>query len=211
MKSKCKQVLRLGKPLLSQPYFEGSVRMKFTLPKLGLGSPPRLPKLQSSIAGVKTPRIGVFFISLKSYWIVDVENGLTWAIWTSQHKLWQKERSRVKLPIWLSTMKSRESTRLRCVQVECVTPLESSQGELQVYFRPHLNRRSEQEVMIVQIPGSPNQDNFEILPWESWDKKPFRCGCRGEAQSILYGGRWWLPPSPGRGESSDFRVAHGLS
>ncbi len=22
-------------------------------------------------------------------------------------------------------------------------------------------------------------------------------------QSILYGGRWWLPPSPGRGESSE--------
>jgi len=44
-----------------------SVRMKLTLPKLGLGSPPRLSKLQSSIAGVKTPLIGVFFISLKSY------------------------------------------------------------------------------------------------------------------------------------------------
>jgi hypothetical protein len=24
-------------------------------------------------------------------------------------------------------------------------------------------------------------------------KKPFGCGCRGKAQSILYGGRWWLP------------------
>jgi len=23
-------------------------------------------------------------------------------------------------------------------------------------------------------------------------------------QRILYGGRWWLPPSPGRGESSEF-------
>jgi len=48
--------------ILSQPYFEGSVRMKLTLSKLGLGSPPGLPKLQSSIARVKTPRIGVFFI-----------------------------------------------------------------------------------------------------------------------------------------------------
>jgi hypothetical protein len=35
--------------------------MKFTLPKLGLGSPPRFSKLQSSIVGVKTPCIGVFF------------------------------------------------------------------------------------------------------------------------------------------------------
>jgi hypothetical protein len=52
------------------------VRMKLTLPKWELGSPSRLPKLQSSIAGVKTPRIGAFFISLKIYQSVDVENGL---------------------------------------------------------------------------------------------------------------------------------------
>jgi hypothetical protein len=51
---------------LSQPYFEGSVKMKLTLSKLGLGRPPGLPKFQSSIAKVKTLRIGVFFISLES-------------------------------------------------------------------------------------------------------------------------------------------------
>jgi hypothetical protein len=34
---------------------------------------------------------------------------------------------------------------------------------------------------------------------------------RGELQRILYGGRWWLPPSPGRGESSESKVARGLS
>jgi hypothetical protein len=64
--------------------------------------------------------------------------------------------------------------------------------------------------MIVQSPGSPNRDSFGTPPWESRDKKPFGCGCRGKAQSILYGGRWWLPPSPGRGESSESRVARGL-
>jgi len=32
-------------------------------------------------------------------------------------------------------------------------------------------------------------------------EKPFGCGPRGELQNILQGGRWWLPPSPGRGES----------
>ncbi len=54
--------------------------MKLTLPKLGLGSPSGLPKFQSSIAGVKTPRIGVFFTSLESYQSVNVENGVKWAI-----------------------------------------------------------------------------------------------------------------------------------
>jgi hypothetical protein len=75
-----------GDPLggaLSQPYFEKSVRMRLTFPKWELGSPLGLLKLQSSIAGVKTPRIVTFFISLEIYQNLDVENGLAWAIWTS--------------------------------------------------------------------------------------------------------------------------------
>jgi hypothetical protein len=47
--------------ILSQPHFWKSVRMTLRLPKWGLGSPPGLPKLESSIAGVKTLCIGVFF------------------------------------------------------------------------------------------------------------------------------------------------------
>jgi hypothetical protein len=127
-----------------------------------------------------------------------------------QHKLWQKEVLGVKLAVWLLTTKSRESTRPRCVQVECDTPLESSQGELQVFFRPHPNRRFEQRIMNSQSPGSPNQDSFGTPPWESRDKKPFGCRCHKETQRILYGGRWWLPPSSGHGESCESRVARGL-
>jgi len=63
----------------------------------------------------------------------------------------------------------------------------------------------------VQSPESPNWDSFGTPHWESRDKKPFGCECRGEAQSILYGGRWWLPPSPGCGELGESRVARGLS
>jgi hypothetical protein len=54
-------------------------------------------------------------------------------------------------------------------------------------------------------------------PWQFRDshlgvlgQKPFRCHSYGVVQSILYGGRWWLPPSPGRGESCESRVARGL-
>jgi hypothetical protein len=65
--------------------------------------------------------------------------------------------------------------------------------------------------MITQSPKSPNRDSFETPPWESRDKNPFECGCRREAQSILHGGRWWLPLSPGRGESSESKIARGLS
>ncbi len=87
-----------------------------------------------------------------------------------------KKKGRVA--VWFSTTKSRESTRPRCVQMECNTPLESSQKELQVCFRPHPNLRSEQRVMNSQSPESPNQDSFETPLWESRDKKPFGCGCR---------------------------------
>jgi hypothetical protein len=65
--------------------------------------------------------------------------------------------------------------------------------------------------MSFQSPGSPNWDSFGTPSWESRDKKPFGCECRGQMQRILYGGRWWLPRSPVRGESSESKVARGLS
>jgi hypothetical protein len=89
--------------------------------------------------------------------------------------------------------------------------LEISRRELQDRFRPHPNQRSEQEVMDAQSPGNPTQDSFGTPPWESREKVSFGCSSRGELQRILYGGRWWLPPSPGRGESSESKVARGLS
>jgi hypothetical protein len=110
-----------------------------------------------------------------------------------QHKLWAKEGLGVKLAIWLPTTKSWKSTQPWCAQVECDTPLESSWGELQVFFRPHPNQRSELGVMNSQSPGSLNRNSFETSPWESRDKKSFRCECRKQTQRILYGGRWWLP------------------
>jgi hypothetical protein len=81
-----------------------------------------------------------------------------------QHKLWSKEGRGVKLAVWLPTTKSRESTRPQCVQVKCDTPLESSQGELQVCFKPHPDQRFGQGVMSCQSPGSPNWGSFGVVP-----------------------------------------------
>jgi hypothetical protein len=47
--------------------------------------------------------------------------------------------------------------------------------------------------------------------WDSKNKMSIGCGRRGEAHSILSGGRWWLPPSPGRGESCESGFARGSS
>ncbi len=120
-----------------------------------------------------------------------------------QHKLWSKEGPRVKLAVWLPTTKSQDSTRSWYVQVDCNRTLESSWVGLQLCFRPHPNQRYELGVMSSQSLGSPNRDNFRTPPWESRDKKLVGCRSCGWTQKILYGGRWWLPPSPGHGESSE--------
>ncbi len=75
-----------------QPHFERSVRSPLTLPKMGLGSPPGLPKIQNVISGVKTPHIEVYFIPLESSWSVDVQNGLIWTIWTSTAQVMVERR-----------------------------------------------------------------------------------------------------------------------
>jgi len=125
-----------------------------------------------------------------------------------QPKLWAKEGPGVKLAVWLPTTKSWESTSSRLLQKKCDRALESSRGELQLWFRPHSNWRLELGDMSSQSPKSPTRDSFGTPPWESREKVPFGCGSYGVTKRILYGGRWWLPPSLGRGES---KVARGLS
>jgi hypothetical protein len=135
-------------------------------------------------------------------WSVDAQNGLACAIWTSSTQVMGKRKAGVKLAVWLPTTKSRESTSSRHLLKECNMALKSCRGELQFWFKPHSNRRSEPGDMSSQSPGTPTRDSFETPPWESREKEPFGCSLGGELQRILYGGRWWLPPSPGRGESS---------
>jgi len=165
---------------MSQPHFEGSVRSPLTLPKMGLGSPPGLPKLQSLIEEVKTPHIWVFFISLERSWSVDVQNGLAWTIWTSTAQIMVEIKVGSQIGSLTPNHKRSGIDRFWCVQVECVTPLESSQQGLQVWFRPHPNQRLGREVMSAQSPESPNQDSFGTPLWESREKMPFGCKCDGE-------------------------------
>jgi len=55
--------------------------------------------------------------------------------------------------------------------------------------------------MSSQSSRTPTRDSFGTPTWESRENVPFGCSSHGELQIILYGGRWWLPPSPGHGES----------
>jgi len=123
-----------------------------------------------------------------------------------------KKKSREsKLAIWLPTTKSRESTWLSCVQVTCNTLLESFQWELQLCFRAHPDRRTEHEVITPQSCENSNLGNFRTFFWEFQDKKSFGYGPRRKVHSILYRGRWWLPPSLGHGEFSESKIVGGLS
>jgi len=118
-----------------------------------------------------------------------------------QPKLWAKEGPGVKLSVWLPTTKGRESTSSRRRLKDCNTEFESSRRELKLCFKPRPDPSLRRGAMSVQSPGIPIRDSFGTPTWESREKEPFGCSFCGETQRILYGGRWWLPPSPGRGES----------
>jgi hypothetical protein len=123
----------------------------------------------------------------------------------------QKKRLGIKLTIWLSTTGNQESTRFPCMQVACNTSLERSWRGLQLWFRPRPNQRSAPKVIAPQSCRTPSLGDFGTPIWESRDKKSFGCHSRGVVQNILFGGRWWLPPSSGRGEFYESKVARDLS
>jgi hypothetical protein len=104
-----------------------------------------------------------------------------------QPKLWAKEGPGVKLAVWLLTIKSRESTSSRRPMGKCDMVLESSRGELQLWFRSCFNRTLQSGDMSSQSLETPTWDSFGTPPWESREKEPFGCSLHGELQSILYG------------------------
>jgi len=112
-----------------------------------------------------------------------------------------KRKARSQTASLTPTTKSQESTSSRRHLKECDMALESSRQELQLWFRPCPDPSLRRGDMTVQSLETPTRDNFGTPTWESREKEPFGCNLGGEMQSILYGGRWWLPPSPGRGES----------
>jgi hypothetical protein len=67
--------------------------------------------------------------------------------------------------------------------------LESSQRELQLWFRARPDPSLGRGAVAVQSPGTPTRDNFGTPTWESWEKRPFGCSLDGELQRILYRGR----------------------
>jgi hypothetical protein len=122
---------------------------------------------------------------------------LHWPFGHLQPKLWAKEGPGIKLPVWLPTIKSQESIFSQCRLKECNMALKSSRQELQLWLRPCPDPSLGRRATSVQSSRTPTRDSFGTPTWESREKKPFGCSLSGELQSILYGGRWWLPPESG--------------
>jgi len=153
-----------------------------------------------------------------------------------KHKLWPKEGAGVEFPgvsqCWLPTTKSRESTRNTWVQKTCDIPLERSWQDLQLCFRRQVDQRSAPKVMKLQSCGSPKVARFRdshagvrgvprqkghLNATPAANHKVYYKGevvgfPKGEVlASPPKGVRWWLPPSPGRGESCESEFTCGLS
>jgi hypothetical protein len=142
---------------------------------LRVGVPNGLLNIQRAIAGVKTHQFEDLYIignRLKCRCLMGSHDPFGHL----KHKLWSKERSRVKLAVWFPTIKSQESTQFPCLQVAWDIPLESSLWEIQLCFRPHCNQRFAHDVTGPQNHKSPNCRNFRTPISQSWDKIPFGCG-----------------------------------
>ncbi len=123
--------------VMSQPHFEASVRMRLTLPTMETWSPPGLPKLHSSIARVKTPRLEVFFIPLERSWSVDVDNGFAWAIWTFAAQVMVERRAESQTFLdgllkwkqsWVYVLKGKLHTKVAQEMHECPWRWENNKG-----------------------------------------------------------------------------------
>ncbi len=97
-----------------------------------------------------------------------------------QHKLWQKETMGVKIDSLTPDHKKLgiDRTFMRAGGMQHV--IGHFRRKLQLCFRPHLDRRSEYEIIAPQNCESVNLRNFRTPLWESRDKKPFGCGPCGE-------------------------------
>ncbi len=142
----------------------------------------------------------MFLVSLERSWSLDIENGLALVIWTYAAQVMGKRRAgfdsrplkvnnRPFPDIWI------ESATWRWKALK-----ESYNFGLDLVFI----RLGSREIWAPKVPRlqlGQFRDNFGTPTWESREKEPFGCSLRGALQRILYGGKRWFPPSPGRGES----------
>jgi hypothetical protein len=199
-----KSLLRCNNPrFLSQLHFGQVWGWSPTLPKLGIWSLPGLSNVYSSTTRPKTPRIEVFLVSLERSWSVDNENDLALTIWTFVTQVMGKRRARSQ------TAKKSGINLFPTSELKVRYVVEKILTRATSLVQTSL--RSDVAVESYELPKSrdSNRDSFGTISGlqlgvpgkRAREKEPFGCSPRNVAHRILYGGRWWLPPSPGRGVS----------
>jgi hypothetical protein len=131
-------------------------------PTLGVGVPMDSRIFIKQFQGSRLIRLKSYLYHWKAIETQMPKMGSHYPFKYLKHKLWPKKRARVKVSIWLSTIKSQKSPQFPYVQVACHIWLKISRLELQLCFRPHLNQRSTKKCMDFQSCG---QSQF----WEFWD------------------------------------------
>jgi hypothetical protein len=132
------------------------------VPTLGIGVPMDFQIFKMWMQGSKLIGLNIFLYHWKSLRTKMSKMGLHDPFGHFKHKLWPKESSKVKLSIWLPTIKSQKSSGFSFVQVTCDIPLESFRWGLQFFLKPHLNRRSAHKIM-----GPPKSQESQL--WEFRD------------------------------------------
>jgi len=157
--------------------------MKLTLLKWGLGSPSGFPKLQSSIAGgQKTSHWGVLYIIGK----LSKCRCRKWArmshldICSTSYGQKKGRESNYQFNSRPRKVENQPNpTPMRVGGVQHTAEKFSTRATTVLQTCP--NWKFKQKVIVPQSCKSPNHGSFKTPPWESQDKKPLGCGCRGEA------------------------------
>jgi hypothetical protein len=156
---------------------------------LGVGVPKGLLNLQSAIAGAKSPCLEEFFISLKRFWSVDVQNGLAWAIWTSATQVMGKRKTGSQT----ANLREKDSRPLKVKNRPDLLGFRSRATyrwkALDEGYNFALDRTAirglQKKLCALKVPGV-LVDGISGLPRGSPRReKPFGCRPRGESQSIL--------------------------
>jgi hypothetical protein len=118
-----------------------------------------------------------------------------------KHKLWPKEKSRIKLAVWFPTTKSCESTRFPHVQVANNISLERSWPGLQLWFQT--SSQSEVYTQSYRPPKLQESQLWEfhdshlvvlgqngIWMWASW--RGTEITIRGKVVASPKSGSWWI-------------------
>jgi len=118
-----------------------------------------------------------------------------------KHKLWLKKRSKIIMPIWLLTIKSRESPWNTCVQVTSMYCWKALNKGYNFASDLTSSKGLHSKLWASKVLGVPISRILGLPTWESWDKMTSGCSLCGQAQIILWRRKvvvspkskpWWI-------------------